>query len=170
MENLHSLNFVHRYLKTKHILLDSELHPILTDFGVYQLQEWEITSPTPYIMVPELLDDYIQYKRTKPIDVYSFSMILYEIWTETFPHENLNLLDIVQKVLNNIRPHLPSYMNNIKNLITRFWDQNPDERPTFTEICDFLETNGLIPSMDQELFNSYKQLVRPSHPSEASNS
>lgn len=34
-------------------------------------------------MAPELFEDYEKYNRTKPIDLYSYSLILYELWTET---------------------------------------------------------------------------------------
>lgn len=169
MEYLHSHDIVDRDLKSKHVLLDSELHPILTDFDCSVKindpfdPESTIHQTTAIIMAPEFLDDFQKYNRTKPIDVYSYSIILYEIWTGSHPYpENISMFKIIHNVMNKVRPEFPSTINsNIRDLITKCWDHDPEKRPTFTDICNILEGADFIPNIDRELFNSYKQSVRP---------
>lgn len=170
MEYLHSQNIIHRNLKTENVLLDSNFNPHVFDFcaSEYINSEFDTSSTimqtTVSIMAPEFIDDYIKYNRTKPIDVFSYSITLYELWTGKQPYpDDIRPLKIVENVLNNNRPQFPSDYNineNIKKLIERCWDQNPEKRPTFTEICDILETNELIPKISRERFNSYKQTIR----------
>ena len=52
-------------------------------------------------MAPEFMNNYELYNRTKPIDVYSFAMVLYEIITNQKPFKDcLNPNEIKEKVVN----------------------------------------------------------------------
>lgn len=66
------------------------------------------------------------------------------------------------------RPEIPSGVpERYVDLITSCWDENPDIRPTFTEICDLLESDEFLndPEIDRDLFEDYKKLVYPFRPS-----
>ena len=44
-------------------------------------------------------------------------------------------------------------------LISNCWDNDPEKRPSFTEIIDIIENNEIYPGTDFELIESYKNIV-----------
>lgn len=168
MRYLHSINILHRDLKCENILLNDKLFPFITDFGTSKVADDVKTSQTiqqttAKIMPPEFLENYELYNRTKPIDVYSYAMILYYLWTEQEPFTDENPLKIVEKTLKNERPEFPSGdspTEKWKKLIRSCWDQDPINRPTFEQICNLLETPDFVTAgIDSNLFNEYKDKI-----------
>lgn len=167
MKYLHSHNILHRDLKAENVLLDEDLHPYVTDFGTSKAVDdarntATVKQTTLYIMPPELISDP-KFNRTKEIDIYSYSMILYYLWTEKRPYSPQEPpLSIVQKVVSNNRPKFESGTQpniNWQNLITQCWSQDPKNRPSFSHICDLLESAAFQTNIDKSLFNQYKQLI-----------
>lgn len=173
MKYLHSQNILHRDLKPENILLDDELHPYVSDFGTSKRVEDIKTSrtiqqTTALIMPPEFMEDYQKYNRTKTIDVYSYSMILFYLWTEQPPYpESFTVPMIVNNTMENIRPEFPPdsgenepLSKEWKDLIVRCWNENPQKRPPFVEICSLLESGKLNPpNFNKALFDSYKNSI-----------
>lgn len=171
MKYLHSMDILHRDLKSTNILLNDRLYPFISDFSTAiwkydTFTENEIQQTTAKIMAPEFLDNYEKYSRTKPIDVYSYGMVLYFLMTEKDPYNDENPLKIIERVMKNERPDFPS--NDTPNekwqrLIRSCWDQDPQCRPTFAQICDLLESPEFVTSdIDSTLFESYKEKVNKS--------
>ena len=110
-------------------------------------------------MAPEIIEDK---KYGKPIDVYSFSMIVYEIICGKCPHPDLlnrkiGIFELQKKVVEGFRPEIDSHIpKSYKNLIKRCWSQEPEERPTFEEIVNLLKTNkGFRKNVDEEEFLAF---------------
>ena len=168
MKYLHSNNILHRKLKLENILLDDNLSPYITDFGRSLdsgLNHTDRVKKTEKIfMPPEFLSDYEKYSRTKGIDVFAYSMILYSLWTEKEPYDSYDSpFVIVEKIMHNMRPDFPpgdSINDKWKQLICNCWDQDPNCRPTFDEICERLESPDFITSkMDKKMFDLYKEIL-----------
>merc|ERR1711879_897212 len=98
---------------------------------------------TPLYMAPEMIKDK---KYGDSVDVYSFGMILLQLFTkrklfyELGNRDSLNTL--FQVVNHNLRPNIPTTVPpDIATLIQKCWDACPSERTSFVEISQFLESH-----------------------------
>ena len=168
MKYLHEHRIINRDIKTLNILLDSELHPYLTDFGASIIIDpsfpigQTLADSAPAYMAPEFFEDKERCLITFPADVYSFGITLYELITELPPWPKFtNAFQLFKAVIRGERPEMPpSVPSNWKKLITKCWEQEPDCRPTFAEICDVLESDEFVnDSIDRQAFEDYKRII-----------
>ena len=120
-------------------------------------------NPTPIFMspgfvAPEFNENYKINQDSFSLDVYAFGMILFILLTEKNPFDDA-------KDKKGDRPQFPKKIYQMKyynwiNLIEMCWNQNPFERPSFTQICDILETSEFV-SNDKIVkeFNEYKKII-----------
>ncbi|KAL8181944.1 UNVERIFIED_CONTAM: Receptor-interacting serine/threonine-protein kinase 2 [Gekko kuhli] len=157
---LHNMSppLLHHDLKTQNILLDSEFHIKIADFG---LSKWRMVSisqsrgektmsegGTIIYMPPE---DYNPNQKTRASvkhDIYSYAIIMWEVLSRKQPFEDvINPLQIMYTVMQGKRPgtseeYLPlniPHRELMKSLMERSWAQNPDERPSFSKCLIELE-------------------------------
>lgn len=148
MQYLHQCQIVHRDLKSLNVLLDSNLHIRICDFGFSRhfsaYAEMSQNIGTPHWMAPELLKEKATY--TNKIDIYAYGILLWEMATSFTPYSGMDGTTIIQQVLmNDIRPPLPFNLNpSIKTLITQCWDRNPDNRPTFDDILIYFRSGSVF--------------------------
>jgi len=95
---------------------------------------------TIYYMAPELLkgEDF-----TLSSDIYSFGILLFEIFSKSIPYENLSDLEIIKKVVAGQRPNLDNLRNDTPKefveLMIKCWNQVPSKRLTSDDIVYFME-------------------------------
>ncbi|KAK8896552.1 hypothetical protein M9Y10_014460 [Tritrichomonas musculus] len=160
MSHLHSLNIIHRDLKPGNVLLDEYLFPKIADFGFSK--DLSIASPkasdtmgTPNFIAPEIFEDGIY---TKACDVYSFSILVYEIYMKKILFDNLNELQIIVQVPDGRRPELDdSIPICYRKLIKDCWIQDYEKRPTFDLIVKNLRENKefITEKVDREIFYKF---------------
>ena len=145
---------IHRDLKSLNLLVAAGPpgHPLtveLTDFGLARSKQTMMGETakmtqvgTPYWTAPEIFDD-ATYNETA--DVYSFAMVLYEIWARKLPWQGLQPVQVALKVVNErARPPVPAAMDTeecfgISALMSECWGHEPSRRPTFVQCVMRLE-------------------------------
>lgn len=143
MNHLHQRNIAHRDLKPENILLDNNLFPHIADFGFSRKipdGDGLLTTQcfTPLYAAPEILngEDY-----TIKIDIYSFSIIAYQLLTnkKPYPKSILTLGKLQSYVLGKNRPSLEKIKNDkIISLLEDCWSSDPSNRPSFDEIIELM--------------------------------
>eukprot|EP01100_Stratorugosa_tubuloviscum_P006493 TRINITY_DN2801_c0_g1_i1.p1 TRINITY_DN2801_c0_g1~~TRINITY_DN2801_c0_g1_i1.p1 ORF type:complete len:551 (+),score=232.60 TRINITY_DN2801_c0_g1_i1:151-1803(+) len=145
MQWLHQLNPVvlHRDIKPANILLDRNYHVKICDFGFAQVRETayiqeKTTKGTPVYTSLEVLESR---QFTEKADVYSFSLLLWELYTCSQPFSNINTVqELKSSIANNIRPPVNSIvLAELKQLLELCWSNNERERLPFSTITQALE-------------------------------
>ena len=148
MKSLHKNGFLHRNLTTSHILLDEDFEPKIS-FSYFSLffkekeNQLRLFKGSLYFMAPELMTN-INYGY--PVDVYSYSIILYRMFSNSLKFSEgfaLNRFAFLKNILNSKRLKRPQNIpDNFWELIQKCWNDDPDERPTFSEITEILKDDN----------------------------
>ena len=151
MNLLHKSNVIHRDLKPENILIDRDFKPHITDFGLskffnpmYSKNQSISTIGTIQYMAPEVIRD--EPFNTKA-DVYAFGIIMYEVLTGNRAYKDvlkkssftmIESFKFLQSVAAGKRPKFDErcklIKDEIKELIKQCWADDPNDRPTFSEV------------------------------------
>ncbi|XP_034296183.1 guanylate cyclase 2G-like [Pantherophis guttatus] len=145
----------HGNLKPTNCLVDSRMQIKLCDFGLWELKyrrksriitEEETNYADLYWTAPELLrmEEY-PFHGTQKGDVYSFAIIMRELIYNhedgPFQDQNRSAEEIIKRIKDPkssvpLRPSLSVDKCNrkVNELLKACWDENPEKRPTFSEI------------------------------------
>jgi len=144
MLHLHKHNIIHRDLASRNILLTESGHPKISDFGMSRILEgssegktYNNIGPLRW-MAPESLKHQTYSKKS---DVWSFGIVVYEIVAQCEPHIDVDPLDIGPLIRDQyLTPEIPSDApQKLHEFMKMCWNQQPEQRPDFENICAMLE-------------------------------
>ncbi|CAC5425745.1 unnamed protein product [Mytilus coruscus] len=150
LEYLHDAIIAHCDMKSQNVLLDyvagETLVAKITDFGLSMMKNETETSTsaggdyvrnigTPRYSSPEnLRGDYLHFRDLMMSDMYSYSLIVFEVSCEEEPFYKLNYPQLRKQVgelgLTPEIPHDVSLHSNVLSLLNKCWDREPRRRPT----------------------------------------
>ncbi|KAJ7370094.1 hypothetical protein OS493_034305 [Desmophyllum pertusum] len=158
MEHLQTLRFVHRDVATRNCLVGTGLHVKISDFGMsrdiyasdYYKVEGQAVLPIRW-MPPEAL---LLGKFTVESDIYSFGVLLWEIYTLAlqpyYGYTNEEVVEFIKKGVHLGQPDdCPDYVYQI---MKSCWHKESAQRPNFTL---------MIAQLKQEVTSHYDSLDSP---------
>ncbi|XP_017275637.1 receptor-interacting serine/threonine-protein kinase 2 [Kryptolebias marmoratus] len=165
---LHNMTppLLHHDLKTQNILLDSEFHVKIADFGLSKWRQLSVSKGsgskptemegTVIYMPPEEYEPSKSRRVDVKHDMYSYAIIMWEVLSRRIPFEEVtNPMKIMFSVLRGNRPDtslenlsadIPS-RETLISLMTCGWTANPDERPSFLKCL--IELEPMVRTFDE---------------------
>ena len=146
MQHLHNNNVVHRDLKSGNILLSFGLFAKVCDFGTARtMAKTAVTSQkgTYRWMAPEIVED-VEANINKMCDVFSYGMVLYEIYACKIPYAEIpGNARVGMAVLQGKRPPIPTTLPPFLHpLLKACWEEDPKDRPQFEAIIMAIQTES----------------------------
>uniref|UniRef100_A0A0C9QN92 TSA: Wollemia nobilis Ref_Wollemi_Transcript_18873_2621 transcribed RNA sequence n=1 Tax=Wollemia nobilis TaxID=56998 RepID=A0A0C9QN92_9CONI len=149
MECLHRNGIIHRDLKPDNLLLTEDKKKVkLADFGLAReetLTEMMTAETGTYRwMAPELYSTVTLRRGEKKhydnkVDVYSFSIVLWELLTNRMPFEGMSHLQAAYAAaFKNARPSVENLPEELVFILQSCWAEDPNVRPGFTQIVRML--------------------------------
>ncbi|KAJ0983835.1 hypothetical protein J5N97_002191 [Dioscorea zingiberensis] len=158
LNHLHSeLNMVHGHLTSSNVLLDENTNAKISDYGLSNLVNANVSSSTLVTTVAELgyrAPELSRLKEAQPIsDVYSLGVIMLELLTGKPPGETINGLDLPQWVASTMsedrtdelfdvelnRENVGDELLSTLNLALHCVDPSPTARPEISQVLQRLE-------------------------------
>ncbi len=143
----HRQNWIHRDICPRNVLVSKDENQIkLIDFGLVVPNTPDFRKPgnrtgTANYMAPELVRRQPTDQR---IDIYSFSVTCYEMWTRRFPWESAASDAVMQRVNQppeDIRGHAQGIDDEVADIIMRGLATRPDDRwQSMTKMLDVLNS------------------------------
>ncbi|GBB93710.1 hypothetical protein RclHR1_02220005 [Rhizophagus clarus] len=142
LECIHINKFVHRDFHSGNILFDFfngdwNYQWKITDLGLSQAVNNKSSNNEIYGVIPYIAPEIFKGSDfSKEADIYSLSMIMWELTTGRKPFDNVEHdIHLIYKILEGERPKITEDTPQCyANLMKSCWDPDPKKRPTIKEI------------------------------------
>ncbi|XP_007657019.3 calcium/calmodulin-dependent protein kinase kinase 2 isoform X1 [Ornithorhynchus anatinus] len=141
IEYLHYQKIIHRDIKPSNLLVGEDGHVKIADFGVsneFKGADALLTNTvgTPAFMAPETLSETRKIFSGKALDVWAMGVTLYCFVFGQCPFMDERILCLHSKIKSQTLefPDQPDIAEDLKDLITRMLDKNPESRVLVPEI------------------------------------
>eukprot|EP01114_Cavostelium_apophysatum_P007081 TRINITY_DN1877_c0_g1_i2.p1 TRINITY_DN1877_c0_g1~~TRINITY_DN1877_c0_g1_i2.p1 ORF type:complete len:612 (+),score=109.87 TRINITY_DN1877_c0_g1_i2:74-1909(+) len=139
---LHSKGIIHRDIKSLNFLINKNWTAKLADFGQARKLTLSTTMThnrgTIHWMAPEVLS---KKRYSTSADIYSFAIVLYELYTQDVPFEEEPIVDLLNAIASGSkRPPIPEDCpRDYARLMEECWTQEPEVRPDSKRVVTCLE-------------------------------
>jgi len=137
---------LHRDIKTSNLLVSMpDLTVKVCDFGLarFKLENQRVRSfvGTASWVAPEVIVSHGEAGYSSKADVYSFAIVLWQIFARQLPYPNMHQTQVLFQVARDgLRPGISANTpKEMEDLIRKCWEHDPRIRPDFEEICNILE-------------------------------
>ena len=140
LDYCHNKGITHRDIKLENIQLDLHFNVKLIDFGFATCfsnnKKSLVYCGSPSYMAPEIINK--EEFAGPPVDIWAAGIVLYLLVTGNFPFKSLKENRLFEKILKG-EFEIPGYVSAMcRNLIMRILVQNPETRPTASDILNDL--------------------------------
>eukprot|EP01102_Stenamoeba_stenopodia_P018241 TRINITY_DN6667_c0_g2_i1.p1 TRINITY_DN6667_c0_g2~~TRINITY_DN6667_c0_g2_i1.p1 ORF type:complete len:585 (+),score=105.90 TRINITY_DN6667_c0_g2_i1:226-1980(+) len=148
--------FLHRDIKPSNLLVTKNFDVKISDFNLSAVKKEDDSDRgvkgTPLYMAPEI---YLGEPYTEKSDIYSFGIVLWQLFTRNTPYNNsmahFSIDTLLDAVCDGSRPEIPADCpQTLSNLIQDCWSEDPTSRPDFRDIIWELDS-VIIESAIQEV-------------------
>jgi len=156
---------VHSQIKPSNLLVDEYWNVKVADFELGEQtrllrqnsfeEKQKNDDPKPFVWTaPEVIE---HTTATDKSDVYSFAIVMWEIFAEEFPFQHIQTFTELKKtVLSSERPKIPDFVPlKLKDLMQWCWQVNPSSRPTFSQILPVLEGSFIDCIMENPVASNF---------------
>ncbi|XP_051828717.1 calcium/calmodulin-dependent protein kinase kinase 2 isoform X4 [Antechinus flavipes] len=147
IEYLHYQKIIHRDIKPSNLLVGEDGHIKIADFGVsneFKGTDALLTNTvgTPAFMAPETLSETRKIFSGKALDVWAMGVTLYCFVFGQCPFMDERILSLHSKIKSQALefPDQPDIADDLKDLIVRMLDKNPESRIIVPEIKILVKT------------------------------
>ncbi|XP_029693382.1 calcium/calmodulin-dependent protein kinase kinase 2-like [Takifugu rubripes] len=138
---LHYQRIIHRDIKPSNLLVGEDGHIKIADFGVsnqFEGTDALLTSTvgTPAFLAPEALSENRVNFSGKALDVWAMGVTLYCFLFGMCPFMDERIVSLHQKIKTQLLefPELPDVTDDLKDLLMRMLDKNPELRISIPQI------------------------------------
>ena len=161
LQTIHEKDFIHRDFHSGNILIEivGNIDQYLVgDLGLSQPANSTLSTNEIYGVIPYIAPEIFKgAKFSKASDVYSMSMVMWELTTGCKPFANIeNDANLIYKIIDGERPEITNDTpEDFANLMKKCWNSNPKKRPSAKEICKRL--NLWLNSIENDSIGQFNQ-------------
>lgn len=164
-EHLAGSGIVHRDLAARNVLITSDLTPKISDFGMSRAlgdSSKEGVTTTQIGPIRWMSPEALMQTYSEKSDVWAFGVICWECLTGQEPYTGMDLMQLAVKIRDEgytLEEFIPAWCPEyIKSLMKWCWSKKPTDRPSFSQIVQFLNENA---PAGAEKVQKVKALSRP---------
>jgi serine/threonine protein kinase len=144
IQHLHLEGIIHRDLAARNLLIDENFHVRVADFGFARIKEELLSKGYTQSDMGPIRWSAPEAMRNKQYsdasDVFSYGVVLYEMFTQCMPWEGYETLDVAIRVCSGERMMIPETVpRDISDLMILCWSHEPICRPSMSEIIQCLQ-------------------------------